>query len=213
MENKPGLIYKKMAAVMSDIGTIGKDQKNTAQGFSFRGIEDMLNNLYPVLVKHGVFVSTDVLSYDTQLKEVTRSNGKPGTDKHSKITMKYTFHAEDGSSISSTMPAEGLDSGDKSTNKALSAALKYALIQTFMVPTKDVAEADFESPTIGTTSHTTGQLVSTPVSSELQSGTTSKMETGSNVTELTTKPKSTFRRQSNAAKKVEAPVSDDAGLG
>jgi hypothetical protein len=65
--------------------------------------------------------------------------------------MKYHFYAEDGSTVSvGPVPAEGLDSGDKATNKALSAALKYALIQTFSIPTEDMAEADLDSPEIGT---------------------------------------------------------------
>jgi hypothetical protein len=64
--------------------------------------------------------------------------------------MEYDFFAEDGSKVTvGPIPAEGLDSGDKATNKALSAALKYALIQTFSVPTEDMAEADLETPEIG----------------------------------------------------------------
>ena len=143
------LIFKKMSDVMKDIGAIAKDQKNTAQGFRFRGIDNFVNALYPALTKHGVFMTTEVLKQEEQIKDVTRSNGKAGVDKHVSIQMKYTFHAEDGSSVSSSVPAEGLDSGDKATNKALSAALKYALIQTFSIPTEDMAEADFESPEMG----------------------------------------------------------------
>lgn len=143
-----GLIYKKMVDVMKDIGPVSKDQKNAAQGFKFRGIDQFVNAVHPALIKHGIFVTTETLSYATELRDVERSSGKRGVDKHVTLTMKYTFHAEDGSHISSTIPAEGLDSGDKATNKALSAALKYALIQTFQVPTEDMEEADRNSPTI-----------------------------------------------------------------
>lgn len=142
------LIYKKMSDVMKEIGSVGKDQKNVTQGFKFRGIDQFVNALYPALTKHGVFMTTEVLNEAHELKEVERSSGKKGVDKHVSIQMKYTFHAEDGSSVSSSVPAEGLDSGDKATNKALSAALKYALIQTFSIPTEDMEEADKESPTI-----------------------------------------------------------------
>lgn len=151
------LIYTKMNAVMKDIGAIGKDQKNTVQGFKFRGIDQFVNALHPALTRHGVFMTTEVLSFADKLQEVTRSSGKAGIDKHVSITMKYTFHAEDGSSVSSSVPAEGLDSGDKATNKALSAALKYALIQTFSVPTEDMAEADLESPELGTPAKANGK--------------------------------------------------------
>ena len=144
------LIFKKMSEVMKDVGSIGKDQKNTAQGFKFRGIDQFVNALYPALTKHGVFMAPRCISEVHELVKVTRGSGKEGTDKHVTILMEYDFFAEDGSKVTvGPIPAEGLDSGDKATNKALSAALKYALIQTFSIPTEDMAEADLESPTIG----------------------------------------------------------------
>lgn len=146
------LIYKKMSLVMSEIGAIGKNHKNQAQGFKFRGIDDFVNSLYPALTKHGVFMTPECVSESHEIREVTRGNGKVGTDKHVALQMKYHFYAEDGSSVVvGPVPSEGLDSGDKATNKALSAALKYALIQTFSIPTEDMAEADLESPEIGNT--------------------------------------------------------------
>jgi hypothetical protein len=146
----PPMIYRKMSEVMREIGAIGKDQKNAAQGFKFRGIDQFVNALYPALTRHGVFMAPKALNHVQELKEVIRSNGKSGVDKHVAIMMEYTFYAEDGSNVTvGPIPAEGLDSGDKATNKALSAALKYALIQTFSIPTEDMAEADLESPEIG----------------------------------------------------------------
>lgn len=143
-------IYKKMLEVMNDVGPVTKDQKNTAQGFKFRGIDQFVNALHPALVKNGVFMAPRAVKYEQTLNEVTRSSGKSGVDKHVSIMMEYDFWAEDGSKVTiGPIPAEGLDSGDKATNKALSAALKYALIQTFTVPTEDMAEADLESPEIG----------------------------------------------------------------
>lgn len=145
------LIYKKMSEVMKDIGAVTKDQKNQAQGFKFRGIDQFVNALYPALTRHGVFMAPRATDFSQELKDVTRSNGKAGVDKHVSILMEYDFYAEDGSRVTvGPIPAEGLDSGDKATNKALSAALKYALIQTFSVPTEDMAEADLDSPEIGT---------------------------------------------------------------
>lgn len=144
------LIYKKMNMVMADIGHVSKDQLNKAQGFKFRGIDQFINALYPALVKHGVFVTPRCLSYQQELREVVRSSGSKGVDKHVQLMMEYIFTAEDGSSTTiGPVPSEGLDSGDKATNKALSAALKYALIQTYFVPTEDMEEADNHSPTIG----------------------------------------------------------------
>lgn len=146
MEKK--LIYTKMQEVMKSVGVVDKGQKNSSQGYKFRGIDDMLNAVHPALIKSSVFMTVDVLEKTEQLKEVTRSNGKSGIDKHVSLLVRYTFHAEDGSSVSSTVAGEGLDSGDKATNKAMSAALKYAFIQTFCVPTADLDDADSETPEI-----------------------------------------------------------------
>lgn len=144
------LIYKKMSDVMKEIGSIKKEGLNTQQGFKFRGVDQFVNALYPALTKHGIFMTPRATSYTQELKEVVRSSGKSGVDKHVSILMEYDFYAEDGSKVTvGPVPAEGLDSGDKATNKALSAALKYALIQTFSVPTVDMAEADLESPEMG----------------------------------------------------------------
>lgn len=150
------LIYKKMSEVMRDVKAVTKDQKNTAQGFKFRGIDQFVNALYPALTKHGVFMTPFCTHEAHELKEVVRSSGKTGVDKHVTLYMCYNFFAEDGSSVTvGPIPAEGLDSGDKATNKALSAALKYALIQTFSIPTEDMAEADLDSPVIETETKTT----------------------------------------------------------
>lgn len=148
MSNSP-IIYKKMSQIMGEIGTIGKDQRNTAQGFAFRGIDQFINALYPALVKHGVFIVPRVVKEEHDIREVTRSNGKASYDKLVSLQVEYQFFAEDGSSVTvGPIASEGIDTGDKATNKALSAALKYALIQTFSIPTEDMAEADRESPEI-----------------------------------------------------------------
>jgi len=144
------LIYKKMSEVMKDIGAISKDQKNAAQGFSFRGIDQFVNALHPALNKQGVFMTPRVVSYTQEIRDVERSNGKKGVDKHVALMVEYDFFAEDGSKVTvGPVAAEGLDSGDKATNKALSAALKYALIQTFCVPTTDMVDGDKDSPELG----------------------------------------------------------------
>lgn len=170
------MIYKKMSDVMKDVGAIGKDQKNTQQGFKFRGIDQFVNALYPALTKHGVFMSPRATAFTHELKDVVRGSGKSGVDKHVSIMMEYDFYAEDGSKVTiGPVPAEGLDSGDKATNKALSAALKYALIQTFSIPTEDMAEADFESPEIGTTKTATA-TTTTEVQASAEVKPTPKVE-------------------------------------
>ena len=155
------LIYKAMNNVMKEIGSVGKSQTNSAQNFKFRGIDQFINALNPALIKNSVFMTPRTVRYDQELREVTRSNGKTGVDKHVTLLVEYDFYAEDGSKVTvGPIAAEGLDSGDKATNKALSAALKYALIQTFSVPTIDMAEADADSPEIGSLKAVNGPTTS-----------------------------------------------------
>lgn len=185
------LIYKKMSDVMKDIKAVSKDQKNTAQGFKFRGIDQFVNALYPALTKHGVFMTPHCNFEGHELKEVTRGSGKQGVDKHVTLYMSYTFYAEDGSSVTvGPIPAEGLDSGDKATNKALSAALKYALIQTFSIPTEDMAEADLETPEIARTAP-----------KEVKSDTNA-VQSGSGQVEVTSAAEVTPRKVSTFRKKA-----------
>jgi len=142
-------IHKKIVAIMSEIGSIQKSQKNTMQGYMFRGIDDFLNALHPLLIKNGVFMAPRVTSCTSELKEVVNSQGKTRIDKHVSLLINYDFVSDDGSVFSvGPIPSEGLDTSDKATNKALSAALKYALIQMFAVPTADNVDADRESPQI-----------------------------------------------------------------
>lgn len=198
------MIFKKMSEVMKDVKAVTKDQKNVQQGFKFRGIDQFVNALYPALTKHGVFMTPRATQFNQELKEVTRSSGKTGVDKHVAIMMEYDFFAEDGSKVTvGPIPAEGLDSGDKATNKALSAALKYALIQTFCVPTEDMAEADLESPEIGvTTPKTAEKEPSKPVA--VAKTETSKAEQEA---KQEAPKRSSFKKQATVAAAVAAATS------
>ena len=143
------LIFKKMIAIINEIGPIAKDQVNDFQRYKFRGIDQFLSALHPLLGRHGVFISPKVLNESHELKEVAKAGKEPRIDKHVHLLMEFAFYAEDGSSIIiGPMAAEGIDSSDKATNKAMSAALKYALIQAFSVPTEDIEDADKSSPQI-----------------------------------------------------------------
>ena len=133
-------IYEAINAVMNDVGAIGKNTKNTTQGFMFRGIDAVMNALQPALIKNHVFVVPEVLE---QTRE-ERTTQKGGVLIYSICKIRYTFYAEDGSSVSSIVIGEGMDSGDKATNKAMSIAFKYACFQVFCIPTEEMKDPDIE---------------------------------------------------------------------
>lgn len=129
-------IYSKIGAVMHDLPAIGKAQKNQQQGWMFRGIDMIMNYVEPLFVKHGVFMVPQVL--DSKREERETKNG--GNMIYTKLRVKYTFYAtSDGSSIDAIIDGEGMDTGDKSTNKALAVAMKYALFQVLCIPTEEMA--------------------------------------------------------------------------
>ncbi len=126
-------IYQTINAVLADLDPIGKDKKNIQQGFKYRGIDDVMNAMAPLFAKYKLFVVPEVIDQ----KREERTTNKGGNLIYSIITMKYTFYAEDGSSISSVVIGEGMDSGDKASNKAMAIAFKYACFQVFCIPTED----------------------------------------------------------------------------
>lgn len=126
-------IFKAMHAVMSEVGVIGKDRKNPQQGYQFRGIDDVLAVLQPLFIKHGVFCVPKVLKAEREVLP-TKSGGSMASVR---LLVEHTFFASDGSSVYATTYGEAMDAGDKASNKAMSAALKYALTESFAIPTKE----------------------------------------------------------------------------
>lgn len=135
-------IYKAMAAVMADMNAIGKDKK-CQQGatFNYRGIDDVYNAINPLLGKHQIFVLPQAMERTTESR--TTRNG--ASMEVVTVRMHYTFAHADGSSVECTTIGEAMDSGDKATNKAMAIAHKYAILQTFCIPTEDMPDPDAEA--------------------------------------------------------------------
>ena len=137
MENN-GKIYKAIPAIMDEIGHIGKDKKNQQQGFMFRGIDQVMNTMKPLLAKHGVFLIPEVL----ETKREERQTKTGGTLIYTMHKVNFHFTADDGSSVTASVVGEGMDSADKSSNKAMAVAFKYACFQVFCIPTEEMAKND-----------------------------------------------------------------------
>lgn len=133
-------IYETISKVMGEIGAVGKNSKNATQGFMFRGIDAVMNAINPALVKYKLFIVPEILEQTREERQSTRG----GTLIYSICKVKYTFYAEDGTSISAVVIGEGMDSGDKATNKAMSIAFKYACFQVFCIPTEEMVDPDKE---------------------------------------------------------------------
>ena len=135
-------IYESIISIIQESYAIAKDKKNQQQGFKYRGIDDVMNTFQPLLSKHKVFVVPEVL--ERHREERTGKTG--GNLIYSVLTIRYTFYAEDGSSVSAVVIGEGMDSGDKASNKALAIGMKYAMFQVFCIPTEEMIDPDATTP-------------------------------------------------------------------
>lgn len=135
-------IHVLMSRVLADLPAIGKNQMNQQQGFKFRGFDDVIDALNPLLAKHGVFFVPTVL----ERIDSHRQTRNGGTLWVVALHVQYTFYGPNGDSVTATGWGEGTDSGDKATQKAMTGALKYVLFQTFAIATKETADSDTTTP-------------------------------------------------------------------
>jgi len=140
-ETKRLNVYEAIAQVTKKLSAhgIGKGQKNVQQGYKFRGIDDIYNALAPLIAEAGLCILPRVLN--RSVTERTTKNG--GILFYVVSEVEYDFvSAMDGSKHTVKVIGEAMDSGDKATNKAMSAAYKYACLQTFCIPTEGDNDAD-----------------------------------------------------------------------
>jgi len=141
-----GKIYKAITDAMAEISPIAKAKKNEQQRFYYRGIDDVMNELHPILAKHKIFFRMDIMGEKREDRQT-----KNGSNLiYSIITAKCYFATDDGSEVYTTVIGEGMDSGDKASNKAMAVAMKYACLQMFCIPTEDMSDPDSETPPAST---------------------------------------------------------------
>lgn len=148
MENKTGLgVYQAINAVQAELAEIGisKNQKNSQQNYKFRGIDDVYNALSGLLAKHGLVI----VPHHKVTSRDLHQNQKGTTLFYVFVESQYDIVAvSDGSSHQANACGEAMDSGDKATNKAMSASFKYAMMQLFCIPTEGDNDADATTHTV-----------------------------------------------------------------
>lgn len=150
-------IYSALHSVLTDVSKIGIGKARGGEGTSvpyrFRGIDDVYNVMSTLFSKHKLIVIPRSQTFTTS-EHTTRSGG---TLTFTRVAVKYSLIAlEDGSSIECEMLGEGMDSGDKSLKKALSAAFCYLLFETFCIPVEGMgvdSEEDNPEPSMTLLDH------------------------------------------------------------
>ena len=134
-------VYTAIANVTAKLAKegISKDRKNEQQGYKFRGIDDVYNALAPFLAEAKLCILPKAISREC----VERTTQKGNALFYVTVCVDFAFvSAEDASEHHVVTYGEAMDSGDKATNKAMSAAYKYACMQAFCIPTEGDNDAD-----------------------------------------------------------------------
>lgn len=143
------LIFTLIPKIMTEVSAVGKNSRNEFQKYNFRGIDDIYNMVHPILAANGVFCVPQVTRSKTEVFE-----GKDGKRSFRVILrVAHLFCASDGSHVEVITQGEGIDTSDKASSKAMTAAMKYAFIELLSLHTEDIEDADKHSPEIDSDSH------------------------------------------------------------
>ena len=136
-EDRPTL-EAQMIAAAANVKAVGKI---AAQGlnYKFRQITDIVDSSRAALLEEGIGIRPEYIV----LAESERSRPNGGVQTVIRLQGRFTFFNAYGDTMQVVTIGEGVDTSDKATNKAMTAALKYALIQTLQIPTGD--DSDFEN--------------------------------------------------------------------
>lgn len=126
-------IHEAINAVMQEVGYVQKQSSDTLK-YTYTGEASLIEAIRPSMVRHGLYM------YLYHIEKIYRDayTTKSGTAMVNTLehcTFRMTHIS--GEFIEVNVTGEGADSGDKSSNKALTGAFKYALRQTFCIETGD----------------------------------------------------------------------------
>lgn len=134
-------LYAKMAAIMGAIDKVDKDAQMNAGAFRYKYVTDVqvYHAVRKQLVEHGIALFASMT--DVHQERIVLSVDDKGNQRdkfHTRARFEFVLvDSESGEQMSCTWYGEAQDSGDKGVNKCATAALKYWLMKTFVIPTGD----------------------------------------------------------------------------
>jgi hypothetical protein len=168
-ESKKKSIYQKVLDIAKDLGAVEKSGKMEfgQTRYNYRKLDDLVNELQPLLIKHGVIIVPSVKEVQHDKFSVDKRDYKSGvvtqsTNFKATVVIEYTFvDADSGDKFTVSAIGEGLDSGDKASYKAMAGCLKYALSYALMIPTEE--DPDKENLKVQVTVNAKPEEPKTPV--------------------------------------------------
>lgn len=132
-------VYSKIATITGILAREGIAKTRRANFGNFRGIDDVYNALAPLLAEHRLSIMPRMVSREV----VERKSSKGNALFYTTVEAEFDFiSADNGSTHLVRTFGEAMDTGDKATNKAMSAAYKYAAFMTFCIPTEGDADSE-----------------------------------------------------------------------
>jgi ERF superfamily len=133
--NRPELnLREKFAEVRRRLGYVQKRGHNERHNYSYVTAADLAGSVGDILAELGVVVIP-------QLQSISTETPRSSSDRIARVVMNYRFvDARSGEELSVRVAGEGADPGDKAPYKAMTGALKYALLQSFLLSTGDDPE-------------------------------------------------------------------------
>lgn len=128
---RPAGVVAALLAVMDEVREVRKGDRNSQQGYQFRGVDAVVNAVGPALRRHGVLVMP--LTERADWRDVATSTGK--ASRECTVTVRYRFYGPAGDHLDAVVPGEAMDFGDKGSPKAMSVAFRTALLQGLALPT------------------------------------------------------------------------------
>ncbi len=136
-DNKVPMVVTRLAEVMTKLPGLEKNKTAPKQagGYAYRGIDDLLDTLHPLLVESKLNIKPDI---DVD-KSFVVFNAESKVPSLAVVFVSYEFQStEDGSTkIIGPVMGTGTDNLDKMSGKAMTSALKNAMYQAFCIPVGD----------------------------------------------------------------------------
>lgn len=140
METKEMNIFQKLEAITNELGFVAKNlnvaiSKNNS--YKATGEVDVLEAVKPLENKYGVYsyaINREIIESDT-LTQSAQYGERKSLFLRMKVTYRFVNTDNPEDYIETISFAEGIDSGDKASGKAMTYADKYALMKTYKIST------------------------------------------------------------------------------
>lgn len=147
MEVKQMNIFEKMSAITNELGVVAKNLNvDMGKGKSYKAVQekDVLDAVKPIEEKYRVY------SYPKERKVIDNAilekETQYGLSKNMYLRIETTYEFvnidKPEEKITMTSYADGIDSGDKATGKAMTYSDKYSLLKAYKIATGDDPDKD-----------------------------------------------------------------------